>query len=81
MTTTEDADPPTDGPPFGDRTDDDSDVVGCSARGWCECTHGREHAENCCVDQTTDSQASEHVFGSAEMEATLNDTKPAAMDF
>ena len=47
----------------------------------CECTHGREHAENCCVDQTTDSQASEHVFGSAEMEATLNDTKPAAMDF
>jgi len=47
----------------------------------CERTSGREHAENCCVDQTTDSQASEHVFGSAEMEATLNDTKPAAMDF
>jgi hypothetical protein len=113
----------------------------------CECTHGREHAENCCADQTTDSYASgqpmgltaerddaprdvhrstecvdrercgralrlqhfgppvtwickacvdmvarrqaahgenpidEHVFGSAEMEATLNDTKPAAMDF
>ena len=47
----------------------------------CECTHGREHAEDCCVDQTTDPQASEHVFGSAEMEATLNDTKPAAMDF
>jgi hypothetical protein len=23
----------------------------------------------------------EHVFGSAEMEATLNGTKPAAMDF
>ena len=125
------------GPPLGDRTDDDSGVVGVtqgaaegalthealrsfddgarrsSARlmaatglltmcanhercgrkltatvfnpGYCcdecECTHGREHAENCCVDQTTDSQASEHVFGSAEMEATLNDTKPAAMDF
>ena len=47
----------------------------------CECTHGREHAEDCCVDQTTDPQASEHVPGSAEMEATLNDTKPAPMDF
>ena len=125
------------GPPLGDRTDDDSGVVGVtqgaaegalthealrstddgarrffarlmavpglqtvcanhercgrtqaatvSNPGYCcdECerTSGREHAENCCVDQTTDSQASEHVFGSAEMEATLNDTKPAAMDF
>ena len=125
------------GPPLGDRTDDDSGVVGVTqgtaegalthealrstddgARRFfarlmavpglltvcanhercgrtqaatvsnpgyccdeCECTNGREHAENCCVDQTTDSQASEHVFGSAEMEATLNDTKPAAMDF
>ena len=47
----------------------------------CECTHGREHAEDCCVDQTTDPQASERVLGSAEMEATLNSTKPAAMDF
>ena len=47
----------------------------------CECTNGQEHAENCCADQTIDTQAPEHVLGSAEMEATLNDIKPAAMDF
>ena len=41
-----------------------------------------------CVDMVARRQAAhgenpidEHVFGSAEMEATLNDTKPAAMDF
>ena len=41
-----------------------------------------------CVDMVARRQAAhgenpidEHVFGSAEMEATLNGTKPAAMDF
>ena len=43
----------------------------------CAYTNGEEHEEHCYTDQTTDS----HVPGSAEMEATLNDTKPAPMDF
>jgi len=56
------------------RTQGDPCVLWCCD--VCVSTDGCRHAEHCDANQI-DS----HVPGSAEMEATLNDIKPAPMDF